>query len=286
MATTMRLSIRFSACRVWMRMRGNFFSTGTNSTLWPPGRWLLGSSEPQYPRCRQLRFTIPTTTPVARRPVSPSSPSPNCVAISAPVLTSSSSAAASLVGSLLAFVFHCASGSSSTATMSPSIARFMSIRPLIRMSCPTASQAIRPSYGLKRLVLSAPWWSRPDLTPAVISDRGRCSSNTRFRLPFFSPAASSSASAASPSATRSSSSGASMRRLAYSCTLHASMPSSVAFRRQSTSLLSSRTEGEPSGRCALYQEATTLMARSLRSLGLSPGSAVTYVSRWCSLENT
>ena len=48
------------------------------------------------------------------------------------------------------------SGSSSTATMSPSMARFMAIRSGMRMSCPTLSEATQPSAELNLLTRRAP----------------------------------------------------------------------------------------------------------------------------------
>ena len=48
------------------------------------------------------------------------------------------------------------SGSSSTATMSPSMARFMATRSGMRMSCPTLSDATQPSAELNLLTRSAP----------------------------------------------------------------------------------------------------------------------------------
>jgi hypothetical protein len=62
-------------------------------------------------------------------------------------------------------------------------------------------------------------------------------------------------------------------------------PEAIAFCLLSTSLVSSSTStASPS--CTWYHSAARRIARSLWSLGLSPGWRCTNVSRWNSLEKT
>ena len=81
-------------------------------------------------------------------------------------------------------------GKGRTATKSPSMARFIASRPIIKISASTASHEIVPSHGEDLDVLNAPWCSEPPATPAATADWERCSvKDVNFAYaasPFFS----------------------------------------------------------------------------------------------------
>ena len=236
-----------------MRIFGNRLSLGTHSTREanpPPAA--LGpvpsfpmSIDAAYPRSRQFRRMTPTTLPVGTtpdadadatasvssavcgaKPPGPSAVLEDSVSFSSSVTVSDTSLDPGRT--------HSDSGRISTATKSPSMARFIAARPLNNTESPVASFNTCASNGLYRDVRSPPLMNLPIANPSFTTLASRYSVNTPLAVDDAPPlvrldARSSGISAPPPGTTKSIKLASFEIDPIHSATLITSIPSSFAF---------------------------------------------------------